>query len=188
MSNPFRRVSFTLAFLAMLFLPACGGGPATDLTPQPAAGGAAAGVEAESGAEILGTVSNHDPSSNLLVFAYADMPPSQSPVTAEPIDIASVAADGSFLLDDLPAGRVTIVFLHDKANDGVIDVDDPFAVLEDPEARLQPLRDGDHVTIANVSIDTRARQARPESISVRSRDAQSETAAITPEDSPAADD
>ena len=117
------------------------------------------------GVEISGNLAGAGGGS-ILVFAFAGLPKGQDPSQAEPLSVGSVGPDGEFLISN-PAGEMlTVVFLSDAANDGVIDPGDPVAVLMDPNHQLTDLRDGDRINLSDVQLAFATRRAIAASIEV----------------------
>jgi hypothetical protein len=103
----------------------------------------------------LATEANRTAAS-LLVFFY---PADADPPKGDPLGVGLVDANGAFVLTVQPESAV-VVFLDDQANDGVIDLGDSFAVLEDPTQQLSDLQAGDRVAITDVEIDLTQQKAK----------------------------
>lgn len=121
---------------------ACGGGSS----------GGHTGFAPNTGAiEIAGRVAIAGAKGSVLLFAYTDLAPADDPAGREPASVSIVNSGGGFDMAVPGSGTVTLVFLADSANDGVIDPRDPTAVLTAPElAELQP---GDRVQISDATVD-----------------------------------
>lgn len=104
--------------------------------------------------------------SSLLVFAYKDLPQDIDPARREPLSVGIVGPDGTFGLSSPPAHKLTIVFLADAANDGVIDRGDQIAILLDPDQQLSNLQQGDQVQLSDLRIDFSFGRAVADSIEV----------------------
>jgi len=142
------RVHATCGFVACLALVAgCGGSP-----PRTQSGIAASAA----GVEVSGRVVQRGTRSSILVFAYTDLAPNEEPVGHEPASVATLPPDGTFDLTVPPAAALTLVFLADGANDGVIDGGDPIAVLTGPD--LADLQAGDRVELNDAKIDFASRR------------------------------
>lgn len=94
---------------------------------------------------------------DIVVFVFTDLEgaPDSPDKTFAKQRSAIVAADSSdFRIDKIRSGDLTVVFLQDKSEpDGTIDEGDPFAMLEDPDDRLESVRNGQKITIVEVDID-----------------------------------
>lgn len=134
---------------------------------------AATGTVEVSGQVIQGA------SGSILVFAYTDLPPSGETAGHEPASIDTVAANGEFALKVPPTAALTLVFLSDSANDGVVDHGDKVAILTGPD--LTDLQSGDRVRIADARIEFAARRVTANNTVTRSRS----PAAVTPTPVPA---
>jgi len=144
MNLPTLRLSGVMGLLA---LAAACGGPVPQGAPS---GGAASPV----GVEITGHVADAGTRGSILVFAYTDIAPGADVSVHEPASVSTLAAGATFDLAVPPCPSLSLVFLADGSNDGVVDEGDPVAVLTGPE--LVDLRDGDRVHVADVRIDFRA--------------------------------
>jgi hypothetical protein len=114
--------------------------------------GAGAGFTASrAGVEVAGDVSQRGTRGSILVFAYTDLTPADDPAAHEPASVGTLTADGHFDLEVPAATAVTVVFLADGSNDGVVDEGDPIALLNSPE--LAGLQAGDRVQIGDAKID-----------------------------------
>ena len=120
---------------------ACGG---------PAPRGAQSGIAATD-VEVTGRGTERGARGSILVFAYADLGPNESPAGREPTSVSTVAQDGSFVIEAAPGAPLSVVFLADNLNDGVIDEGDPIATLSSPE--LATLQAGDQVRIGDAKIN-----------------------------------
>jgi hypothetical protein len=101
--------------------------------------------------EVTGRVTQRGTRGSVLVFAYSDLSPTDSPVGREPVSVSALGQDGAFALEAAPGTPLTVVFLADNLNDGVVDDGDPIATLNRPElAELQP---GDRVRIDDARVD-----------------------------------
>jgi hypothetical protein len=120
---------------------ACGG-------PTPR--GAQSGLSATD-VEVTGRVTERGARGSILVFAYADLGPSDSPAGREPTSVGTVEQDGSFVIEAAPGAPLSVVFLADNLNDGVIDEGDPIATLSSPD--LANLQAGDRVRIGDAKIN-----------------------------------
>ena len=103
---------------------------------------------------------------SIIVFGFVDLPGRGNIATEEPSSIGSVRPDGRFELSAAPGKKLTIVFLADAANDGVVDSGDALAVLADPEAQLRDLAAGDSVEVVDVQVDFASGEAKPAAIEV----------------------
>ena len=83
--------------------------------------------------EVTGRVTERGARGSILVFAYADLGPTESPAGREPTSVGTLAQDGSFVIEASPGAPLSVVFLADNLNDGVIDEGDPIAMLNSPE-------------------------------------------------------
>jgi hypothetical protein len=101
--------------------------------------------------EVTGRVTERGSRASILVFAYADLAPSESPAGREPTSVGTVGQDGSFVIEAAPGASLSVVFLADNLNDGVIDDGDPIATLSSPE--LANLQAGDRVRIGDAKIN-----------------------------------
>lgn len=101
--------------------------------------------------EVAGHVSQRGTRGSILVFAYTDLGPADEPASHEPASIGTLAPDGAFDVEVPAAAAVTLVFLADGSNDGVVDQGDPIAVLRSPE--LVDLQAGDRVEVSDAKID-----------------------------------
>ncbi|MEO8605823.1 MAG: hypothetical protein ABI629_24855 [bacterium] len=149
----------TLALLALVtLLAACGGGTSA----HSAAGSGGSAVAAD---EVLvsGQVTARGTKGALLVFAYAG---DADPTASEPLSVASVEADGSFAISLPPLdGSLSLIFLADGANDGVIDGGDPVSVLT--ASVLAGLPGGSSVTLDDVGLDFTSKKAHAGNVDVR---------------------
>ena len=126
----------------MVLAAGCGGGSRSTGT----------GVAASAATvEVAGRVVERGTRGSVLVFAYIDLAPGEYPAAREPASIGTVAADGAFDVGVPVGGSLTLVFLADGSNDGVVDGGDPIAVLGGPE--LADLQVGDRVQIGDAKID-----------------------------------
>lgn len=132
-----------LLFLPFAFLAGCGDGS------SPPSGATSAQHEAAAGVEVTGNVGRNAAAGSILVFAMSG--------SEEPVSVGLIGDDGGFTLSALPVGPLELVFLDDKASDGVIDQGDPVAKLADPSFRL--LQEGDRVQVTDVQLDFRAGRA-----------------------------
>jgi hypothetical protein len=117
-------------------------------------GGGAAAAEIE----ILGHVDSPGTRGSILVFAFSGTPTVAELGGIESASVAALASDGRFALSVPPSDALTIAFLADGSNDGVIDGGDPVVILTDP--RLSKLQVGDGVRISEIALDFGAGQAR----------------------------
>ena len=120
----------------------CGGG-----VPRTESGSASTAA----GVAITGHVAQRGTRGSILLFAYTDLGPGDDPVGHEPASIGTLTPDGGFDLSVPPAPTLTLVFLADASNDGVVDQGDPISVLSAPE--LVDLQTGDRVQVNDASID-----------------------------------
>lgn len=121
----------------------CGRGPS---------GSAESGIASSAaGVEIGGHVVQRGTRGSVLVFAYADLAPTDDPAGREPASVGTVAPDGTFDIGVSPSPSVTLVFLADGSNDGAVDEGDPIAVLASQE--LSGLQAGDRVQVIDAKID-----------------------------------
>jgi hypothetical protein len=142
------RWCLALAVALPLCALACGEGAA----PSTESGFAAA-HEAE--VTVNGRVAVPGTKGQLLVFAFAGA--GGEVADREAAAVSVVDRDGTFALSLSPLDALTLAFLADGANDGVIDGGDPVCVLTAPE--LVELHGGDVVTLADVSLNFSTRQA-----------------------------
>jgi hypothetical protein len=162
-----RSALLATSLLLSGLLAGCGG-------HSPSGSAASSAAVSSDEAAIRGQVTGRGTKGALLVFAFAGSGPE---VTAgEPLSIATVDPGGQFSLSIPPGpGGVTLAFLADGANDGVIDGGDPVAVLTSPA--LADLAGGDVVQISDVNLDFTAGKASAGSIDARRSEA---GAALTP--------
>jgi hypothetical protein len=106
------------------------------------------------GVAVSGLVAQKGTRGSILVFAYSDLEPNEDPVGHEPASLDTLAPDGAFDLSVGPSQTLTLVFLADVSNDGVVDEGDPIAVLN--AAELADLQTGDRVHVADASLDFHA--------------------------------
>ncbi len=132
------------AALLLVLLAGCGGGAAA----PPSQSSFSANL---SGVDIGGRVTQRGTRGSELVFAYVDLKPADDPSTREAAAVGIVGDDGTFDLSVPDGGSITLVFLADAANDGVIDRGDASAVLS--AAELADLQPGDRVQINDAAID-----------------------------------
>jgi hypothetical protein len=123
----------------------CGGGS------RSAGSGVAATGSAASNVEVAGQVAERGTRGSVLVFAYTDLAAGEAPAGREPASIGTLAADGSFDLSVPGGGSLTLVFLADGSNDGVVDDGDPIATLNSQE--LANLQAGDRVQVGDAKVD-----------------------------------
>ena len=131
-----------VAFLSLGLLASCGGS-----TSRSESGLAASAA----GVAVSGLVTEKGTRGSILLYAYTDLGPNDDPVGHEPASVSTLAPDGGFDLSVAPSQSLTLVFLADASNDGVIDQGDPIAVLSAPE--LTDLQAGDRVHIGDASLD-----------------------------------
>jgi hypothetical protein len=124
---------------------ACGCGGA----PRSTTGGT--GSTSAATVEVAGRVAQRGTRGSVLVFAYTDLAAGEAPAGREPASIGTLAPDGTFDVAVPASGSLTLVFLADGANDGVIDGGDPIALLSNPE--LADLQVGDRVQVSDAKID-----------------------------------
>lgn len=136
-----------LALLALLSLAACGGS-GTNLET-----GAAASATNE--VAIHGFLSSPGTKGPLLVFALAGA--GGDPSEREALSVGTIDPDGRFAFTTPPAEEITLVFLADGSNDGVIDGGDPIAVLS--ASSFAGLQGGELITLEQVALDFGARKA-----------------------------
>jgi hypothetical protein len=153
-----RFFAFTAPLAALLLLVGCGDNGSARLETS-----AASSAATVSGVDIAGNVSAGIGSDSVLVFAMAAPEPGAAP---KPISVGVVGDDGVFELSGIPPGTYGLLFLDDKANDGVVDPGDPVAALVDANQQLQDLAAGDRVGLTNIQLDFRRSQALAESIDV----------------------
>ncbi|MGD9765459.1 MAG: hypothetical protein AB7V27_17315 [Candidatus Binatia bacterium] len=115
------------------------------------------------GVAVNGRVASPGTKGPLLVFAFAGGEGELS--DREVAALTTVDPHGAFALVTAPSDSLTLAFLADGANDGVIDGGDPIAVLEAPE--LAGLRAGDVVVITDVALNFTNHQASATAIEVR---------------------
>ena len=108
-------------------------------------------VDSATDVEVTGRVTERGARGSILVFAYADLGPTESPAGREPTSVSTLAQDGSFVIEASPGAPLSVVFLADNLNDGVIDEGDPIAMLNSPE--LANLQAGDRVRIGDAKIN-----------------------------------
>jgi hypothetical protein len=138
-SRPLRVVGLTGSLILAV---GCGGGSHS----------AGAGFTASTArVEIAGHVSQRGTRGSILVFAYTDLGPADEPAAHEPASVGTLAPDGAFDVEVSAVASVTLVFLADGSNDGVVDQGDPIAVLRSPE--LVDLQAGDRVEVSDAKID-----------------------------------
>lgn len=128
--------------LSLGLLAACGGS-----TPPSESGFAASAA----GVAVSGLVADRGTRGSILLYAYTDLGPNGDPVGHEPASVSTLAPDGGFDLSIAPSQSLTLVFLADGSNDGVVDEGDPIAVLSSPE--LVDLQAGDRIHIGDASLD-----------------------------------
>ena len=158
----------TAALPVLLLLAACGG---SGTPPQGTAATTAAGD-----VTVRGVVTAPGTKGALLVFALAG---ADGEVAArETLSVAAVEADGSFAFTIPPAAVVTLAFLADGANDGVIDGGDPVAVLGGPA--LANLQGGETVVASEISLDFRSGKATAASLDAQRAGAAESTRTPTP--------
>lgn len=153
------RLRLVCALPALLLLAAGCGGDSTLL------GGDVFSTSAPDAVEVSGHLASAGTRGSVLVFAFLDLPTGQAPAEREAASLSTVASDGTFLLSVPPTQSLTLVFLADGANDGVIDGGDPVVVLAD--AKLSALQAGDTVQIADINLDFGGRKATAGSIEVQ---------------------
>jgi hypothetical protein len=105
----------------------------------------------QAGVEVAGYVSQRGTRGSILVFAYTDLTAADDPAAREPASVGTLAPDGRFDVEVPAAATVTLVFLADGSNDGVVDEGDPIALLNSPD--LVDLQAGDRVQIRDAKID-----------------------------------
>jgi hypothetical protein len=141
----------TAAVACCVLLVGCGGGAGVRSS------GSSASVAGASGVAITGRAIQRGTRGPVLVFAYQDLAAGDDPAAREPAAVGIVAPDGGFDLAVPASASLTLVFLADGANDGVIDSGDPVAALASPE--LSDLQDGDQVQINDLQLDFTHRTA-----------------------------
>ncbi|MGH7789208.1 MAG: hypothetical protein ACRERC_20225 [Candidatus Binatia bacterium] len=151
------RLVWTLPLLALL---AAGCGDSATLL-----GGDTFSTSAPDAVEVSGHLASAGTRGSVLVYAFVDLPAGQAPAEREAASLATVGTDGTFLLSVPPNQSLTLVFLADGANDGVIDGGDPIVVLTD--AKLAALQVGDVVQIGDITLDFGGRKATVGSIEVQ---------------------
>jgi hypothetical protein len=135
------------AGLGLCLVAACGGP-----TPRSESGLAASAAAVA----VNGVVARTGTRGSILLFAYTDLGPKDDPVGHEPTTVSTLAPDGSFDLSIAPSQSLTLVFLADGSNDGVVDEGDPIAVLSAPE--LADLQAGDRVHVGDADLDFQNRR------------------------------
>ncbi len=117
------------------------------------------------GTSITGNVASgigaHDPSVLVFVLNISD----DNPTPNSPVGVGMVGKDGSFAVTDLPAGRLSLIFLRDDANDGAMDPQDVRARYSDKAGDLR-LEDGDRAELVDVQIDFASGKAVSTSVNV----------------------
>lgn len=113
--------------------------------------------------EIRGTVTSQPKGTSLLVFAYSG---AVDPLRVEPDSVSVVGPDGSFVLSELPAGVLQVIFLLDDANDGALDPGDPMARLADPDGYLRATQPGDRIVFDGIEVDPSTHIATAGSVTV----------------------
>ena len=163
-----------LIALCSLTFAACGGGTSQLETPG--------ALNAVSGTLIDGNINAGEGGlqASVLVFAFADLPERADVTSVVPISVGIVGADGGFVLSSRPAGRLTLVFLADEAQDGVIDHKDSVAVLADPDQQLAELGDGDRVRLVDVVLNFRIKKAIADGIEVTRSESAAQEPVLTP--------
>ncbi len=126
--------------------------------------GASVAIAPRSGVEVTGNVTSAARDGSVLVFAVLATTDEAGGRHTESLSVDEIGADGRFELTGLPAGGIVLIFLADKANDGVIDPGDPVAVLTDP--RLGNLAEGDRAVVGDVQLDIVGGQMQVGSIEV----------------------
>jgi hypothetical protein len=164
------------SLLALAALLGCGEGASTiSETNLPSS--------APSGIEITGTVAAEAVRPTLLVFALVDTGPGTDTTAEEqPPSVGVVNEQGEFVLTGVAPGTISVIFLDDRASDGVIDDGDPIAVLT--HEALRSLQDGTRVTLVNVHLDFRSQKATAERVDAAAADPSAPTAAPAPTATP----
>lgn len=151
------RLVWALPFLLLL---AAGCGESGTLL-----GGDAFSTSSPDAVEVSGHLASAGTRGSVLVYAFLDLPAGEAPAEREAASLATVGTDGTFQLTVPPSQSLTLVFLADGANDGVIDGGDPVVVLADP--KLAALQAGDVVQIADIGLDFGGRKASVGSIEIQ---------------------
>jgi hypothetical protein len=164
------------SLLALAALLGCGEGASTvSETNLPAF--------APRGIEVTGSLAPEGIRSTLLVFALVDTGPGTDTTAQEqPPSVGVVNEQGEFVLSGVAPGTISVIFLDDRASDGVIDDGDPIAVLT--HEGLRSLQDGNRVNLVNVRLDFRSQQAIAERVDVIASDPSAPTAAPAPTATP----
>jgi hypothetical protein len=165
------RLALLILLLSFGVLSACGDGSGTTLE------GFAASESQPAGVEITGIVANLPESQSLLVFAFLR---SGENASDEPVSVGIVDGEGQFALSGLPPGKVSLTFLVDGANDGVIDPGDTITHLVDPDQQLEGLQDSDQVHLLDIHLDFNANRAVADAIEVTRADATAAPPTPTP--------
>jgi hypothetical protein len=164
-----------VAVLLALSAAACGGPGA------PTLGGASSA--SASGVEIGGQVTASGTRGSVLVFAFPGTLTVAALAAEVPLAVATVESDGGFGMTIPPTEAVTLAFLADGSNDGVIDGGDPVVALAD--ARLANLPAGSSVHLAAVALDFHAATARAGAIDVHRPGEAAATPTAIPQPEPA---
>jgi hypothetical protein len=135
------------------------------------------------GVEITGNLTPEGIRSTLLVFALVDTGPGTDTTAQEqPPSVGVVSEQGEFVLSGVAPGTVSVIFLDDRASDGVIDDGDPIAVLT--HEALRSLQDGSRASLVNVRLNFRSQKATAERVDVAAADPSAPTAAPAPTATP----
>jgi len=151
------RLILLILMFSFAVLPGCGDESGTTFE------GLAVSESPARGVEISGNVANLPDSQSVLVFAFVR---SGENASDEPACVGIVDGEGQFTLSHLSAGKISLTFLSDGANDGVIDPGDPITHLVDPEQQLADLQDGDRAHLLDVQLDFNSHRAVADAIEV----------------------
>ncbi len=120
-------------------------------------GGGKSGTRPVENTTVRGNLFNLRPTTTrpIVVFVFVDLNDPGTFQDFQDAEVAVVKEDRSFVVSDVAAGDLTVVFLLDQAGvnqDGTIDPGDPIAIFQDPAGRLRNLSSATDILLEDIDL------------------------------------